>query len=587
MRNSFIALFLVCLLGLAAAQQSGCSFSNLFTKQMSKKGVQWTSKPAVSQSYCGVEWSEHGTCCEIDSVQNYVNKEMGSIDKLAAKSKDETRETLQNLKAYKQQFLLLTREGPSLISGVRLKSQQERQKIFQEYHNQMDAIIKWVENHQSSVVDSQSTCLDKFKKVRASSVCYACSGRASTFFNKNELNLHETTCRLIINDCRTGWAEIIEFLDKVNTFYDIIKGVDKDYGLNLADSVKGSPAKQVLDWAKKTGIRDNLQKCTAANCDFETAKNICNGFVSIEQPIYIVEALDIVSTVNKRVRKSRKTFNKIGASLSKAIKGIQKALSKAIKHISGKIKSLFKRRRGRRGKKGKKGKKSRKGRKRRKGRKGRKGKKSRRGRKGKKARKGVKSRRSRRSASGRSRRASRRSRRGASRRGSLRSSRQQRGSRRARSHTQRRHATRSHHSHSRRTHSSQSSRSHSQHQHSHQPTRINTSRSSAARSSSSSTSSRSQQRGNHHESHSGKREKRRRRGRSLIGKKGSKSKSESTSTTQAAIQATVSAIVQTATATSPLICTSGQTCVSDKTVVPSSNCGTGGVQCTQPAISFP
>lgn len=130
MRNSFIALFLVCLLGLAAAQQSGCSFSNLFTKQMSKKGVQWTSKPAVSQSYCGVEWSEHGTCCEIDSVQNYVNKEMGSIDKLAAKSKDETRETLQNLKAYKQQFLLLTREGPSLISGVRLKSQQERQKSF-------------------------------------------------------------------------------------------------------------------------------------------------------------------------------------------------------------------------------------------------------------------------------------------------------------------------------------------------------------------------------------------------------------------------------------------------------------------------
>ena len=158
----------------------------------------------------------------------------------------------------------------------------------------MDSIIIWINSNKDQMVEKQKQCLGRFKIIRSQAVCYTCSARAQTFFDKDRLHIHEDTCRVIVSDCRQGWIYLIEYLDKVNAFYEMIRRIDSDYKINFSGSVSDSPAKTVLDWAEKSGIKTELQKCTKGSCNFETTKHICNSFVSIEQPIYLKEALRIV-----------------------------------------------------------------------------------------------------------------------------------------------------------------------------------------------------------------------------------------------------------------------------------------------------
>jgi len=309
MRNSFIALFLVCLLGMAfSATSADCQFSNLYTKHLQKHGVSWLSKADTSQNLCGTEWSQHGTCCDTKSLRKYVSDEIASVDKIVEDAKSSVQATLQTLKEYRDQFSQIALSKSAAVPGEINLLPNQRQKIYNENYPKMNKIISWVEQHSSSVIAEQSACLNRFKKVRSGSVCYTCSARASVFFTKDELHLHEDVCRQLISDCRQGWTSIIEYLDQVNAFYKIIKEVDLLYNLKFAGSVKGSPANQLLDWADKSGIRKNLRQCSDSSCDFSTATNICNSFVSIEQPLYIVEALNNAKGVSSMIGSAKKVL---------------------------------------------------------------------------------------------------------------------------------------------------------------------------------------------------------------------------------------------------------------------------------------
>lgn len=141
-----------------------------------------------------------------------------------------------------------------------------------------------------------------------------------------------------MTDCRLGWLYLIEFIDKVNSFYDLVRKVDIRYQLKLMDSVSGSPAKTVLDWAEKTGIKSQLKKCTEGSCNFETTKNICDNFVSIDQPLYLQEALRIVDEVTKKISKAKELLENIKAKLReftrKIGKGIVKGFTETRKYLS-------------------------------------------------------------------------------------------------------------------------------------------------------------------------------------------------------------------------------------------------------------
>lgn len=245
-------------------------------------------------------------CCKADSLKGFVFDLKAKIDRLKVKAKEQTQRTLTNLIAYKLMFFMFTRVGFTLASGIKHKTHEERIQIYNEYHPPMDAIINWIKQNKDFMVENQQKCLDRFKSIRSEAVCYTCSARADTFFDKDRLHVHEDTCRAIVTDCRLGWLYLIEFIDKVNSFYDLVRMVDFRYQLKLMDSVSGSPAKTVLDWAEKTGIKSQLKKCTEGSCNFETTKNICDNFVSIDQPLYLQEALKIVDEVTKKNQKSKR-----------------------------------------------------------------------------------------------------------------------------------------------------------------------------------------------------------------------------------------------------------------------------------------
>jgi len=235
------------------------------------------------------------------------------------KSKDQVDQTQRDLEKYKSTFerfikskkkakkvrkQLKTNGGKAKVNKKTRKMLKKRMRgIFRE-------LISWLKANKNQMVQHQSRCLSKLHQVRMSSICYTCSARAKLFFIKDELKLHETTCRSLISECSSSWTYLIQFLDKVNTVYKLVREMEEITGVRFTDAVAGSPARSILDWADKNNFRTHLSNCSGGTCSFDTAKLICDNFVSITTPIYLKSALPIVKNISADAKKSQDELKK-------------------------------------------------------------------------------------------------------------------------------------------------------------------------------------------------------------------------------------------------------------------------------------
>ena len=132
------------------------------------------------------------------------------------------------------------------------------------------------------------------------SVCYTCSVRASVFFDKDKLNVDERTCRDVISECSSSWIRMTQYLDYINKFNAILSQLEKKTGIKFSEAIAGKPAKAIHDWADKNHFRQKLRDCQDGACDFSTAKDICENFFSINNPIYIRQALVVENNIMNR-----------------------------------------------------------------------------------------------------------------------------------------------------------------------------------------------------------------------------------------------------------------------------------------------
>lgn len=103
-----------------------------------------------------------------------------------------------------------------------------------------------------------------------------------------------------------SWFYLIEFLDKVNSVYAKVRALEKRTGFRFTASVKGSPAKNILKWSEANNFRQNLIECTDGFCEYDKAKAICDNFVSIRKPIYLVNALTAVRYIGYKGKRLAK-----------------------------------------------------------------------------------------------------------------------------------------------------------------------------------------------------------------------------------------------------------------------------------------
>jgi len=163
----------------------------------------------------------------------------------------------------------------------------------------LEPVESWINTHKYEMIDAQQNCIQKIQTERSASLCYTCSGRANEFFTGDSLHIHEMTCRTLIKGCSSSWWYLINYLDQVNRFNDAVKEIENVAGITVAEYNGIVPAKEVLSWAGKNNLRQNLGRCGDGLCEFHIAKNICENFISIERPIYLNQALNLADTTLK------------------------------------------------------------------------------------------------------------------------------------------------------------------------------------------------------------------------------------------------------------------------------------------------
>ena len=245
MRKTLVAVFLVCLLSSALADETTCSFRNLYTNHLIKKGVVFNQNPVKNSVSCGNEWNTFGSCCSKDQIDSLVvsNEKKELID-LYASAQMEVDATYQNMYGYMRSFESTQKRSPAQQKTNQVKTNgrkpanqaanhpksddkdKQTVPISQLVKTQMLPILHWVNSNKNNIIQEQGICLKKLHEERANSHCYACSGRAALFFQGDKLRIHEMTCRAIIVECSRAWTLLISFLDNINRLNDVVRYVE-------------------------------------------------------------------------------------------------------------------------------------------------------------------------------------------------------------------------------------------------------------------------------------------------------------------------------------------------------------------------
>jgi hypothetical protein len=312
MRINFIALFLLCLtvngffletIPKNFIASGTCDFDNSYTRHLKANKVKLFPKPLLfNPGKCGNEWPLHGTCCNVKSIDQYDVMQRYAAVQLLDKSVQQVEKMslavtqyLQGFKSYLANEKLSEKKALYVENGSKNLLQEQKIELSTRMLSILEPIRNWLWLHELPMIRNQETCVRKLQNVRSSSVCFSCSGRAHLFFTGNSLNVHEDTCRDLIKECSNSWWYLINYLDQINRFNRAISEIEAEAGITMKNSV--GLTKELLNWADENHLRSNLVRCHNGSCEFQIAKSICENFVSIEKPIYLQRALNVIDGI--------------------------------------------------------------------------------------------------------------------------------------------------------------------------------------------------------------------------------------------------------------------------------------------------
>ena len=331
MKRTFIALFLFCILALASGQSpkkeelaqdstetrsanpgSTCSYSNAFIQYLKRSGVTFFSEPDYNNKSCGDEWSNYGSCCDANSLKNfYANQqyEMRQLIRRAIKRVYDIKTVIYRQERIIQLAIVILKKR---VNGMEVLNKNIKRKLVHLLselrrfnHIGTGRALKWIHKYSVKMVISQKSCLENILDVRSDGLCYACSGRASSYFSSGRLNMHEDQCRGTISRCSGSWVYLLGFLNRVSRFYQASIRLQAKMGINFNRAMSNSPATYILNWVKEANLLRKLVKCKKGYCDFKTAKEICEGFISFDKPVYLNQALRIVRSIISNIGKTK------------------------------------------------------------------------------------------------------------------------------------------------------------------------------------------------------------------------------------------------------------------------------------------
>eukprot|EP01019_Chilodonella_uncinata_P007354 GABU01009366.1.p1 GENE.GABU01009366.1~~GABU01009366.1.p1 ORF type:complete len:199 (-),score=50.58 GABU01009366.1:479-1075(-) len=166
--------------------------------------------------YCGGEWNTYKTCCDADSVREFIKVQNDEI-----------------VGRWKNYLAKIGRVRAKLLSGIKglvskitVEDTSSRWKMIEKYSllasrlsqvrmmlptttPQINLLKEWADKFEDNIKlfrEQGKTCFETMKTTRASMLCAVCSGRASTFSeaqSANNANFRMTLkgCKDVVNAC--------------------------------------------------------------------------------------------------------------------------------------------------------------------------------------------------------------------------------------------------------------------------------------------------------------------------------------------------------------------------------------------------
>ena len=304
MRVTFVALFLMLALSVTSTTEPShpnCKFNNFLLDYVRSQGVEINAEPTFFYQGCQDEWKVHGGCCKREPLFKLAQSDYNKVYPILKSGYRQ----VGNMDKFTQWYRATVRAGIDKINDKiplqlsvskadRSAARDEIKYIKDSYLAEMKRVGEWITNNAVDTIKSQHVCMETIAHLRTSSLCYACSGRASMFFSDGRLNMHENECRATIKKCSDSWTKILDYISQVDKFYKIINSLKQLLDINYNDALFQNPSKVIMDWSTQINLAADLAQCKEGVCTFEKIRTICDSMISYEQPYYLEQVFNMI-----------------------------------------------------------------------------------------------------------------------------------------------------------------------------------------------------------------------------------------------------------------------------------------------------
>jgi len=121
----------------------------------------------------------------------------------------------------------------TIAKGQKTELQDELGRINNNYLPYIEERFKSLTESKAANLKNQEYCVKLISSMRSSLVCYACSGRASKFFTRGNINLHEDDCRGTISECSEAWFNLLQFINIATSLKGSVVELGRLLNINL------------------------------------------------------------------------------------------------------------------------------------------------------------------------------------------------------------------------------------------------------------------------------------------------------------------------------------------------------------------
>lgn len=308
---------------------------NVMMRRLAFLKVKMFPTPEVNTAHCGLEWTNHGTCCETESLKTYVESDSGNIDQFSVRFHREILMMRNHLEVLHTSLRIVQFNATAGLYFAPIYKKAEFIKTISNYLIGLEKAMKDIDTVEPLFIKSQTTCANEMNDLRSKAVCGVCSGRHRIFFKQRRAIIDEATCSQYVDNCIGSWKMLKKIIQIVQNSVYISSNIAA-HKIFILNPYRGPIIRRMISWFSNIGLGVKVSRCKEVEpgtyaCSKKFERSLCESTLSLVRPTYLQNTYRFLK-------------NGVGDAAFKvvrfrAILGANKALEARIK--SPKLKMLY------------------------------------------------------------------------------------------------------------------------------------------------------------------------------------------------------------------------------------------------------